>query len=556
MKNRSALLTVLFALFKNKLRFDAEKSKAKKIGSLVLLGVAGAVILTVFIVVLKYIGAPLASVGLAPMVYFGILMTSAAFVLVFGLVSLVSTLFLSKDTDFYSMLPIKPSTVFAAKVLFVYLSETAICLFLVLPAAVAFGIIIKLTAWYYYVITIVVLVIVPALPLAVASIFAVPVMFIAGKLKNRSVVPIIFYCILFFGFFGLYFYLIVSMQNLATIELTEAQLQKIANVVNVIGYVFYPYTALSAAVFGAPTYGLGVGASIAVNLLIFLGISAALICILLLLGKFMYGRSARANNQTDNSKAKNGKFRTAGTLKAMMKREYKLAIRSTQVTIQCFIGCIMVILFSVLFGYLYIKMPSATIGEALSDSVYSFFIVLCVVMFVMPVSAQAPMTSFSREGQAIETVKTLPLSPMRVCLSKVSAWAVLAVPSCMIATVIVNAYMFDVGRFFISVLGVMLFIVSYIFFAVAWDLTAPKLKWTDPMQALKHNSHLIIGTAFGMLPSFAGIITVLACMNYGVSAATMAAFVWSELYAASAVFAAVDIVMYRKVSTYYNRIEV
>ena len=115
---------LLKSMFRNKLRFGADATKRKKIGFSVMFGLAYVMIVAILLLLIISMRDFLtAQPQLAMMMYFMILISAASFVLVFGIVHLVSVLYLSKDTDFYSTLPVKPVTVFAAKLAFVYLFE-------------------------------------------------------------------------------------------------------------------------------------------------------------------------------------------------------------------------------------------------------------------------------------------------------------------------------------------------------------------------------------------------------------------------------------------------
>ncbi len=555
MNNKSAVLTILAALFKNKFRFGDGESRQKQIARFAIMGIFAAVIFAVMIVLICYIGKSMAISGLAAFFYMIMLLAAAVIVLIFGLVFLISTLYLSKDTDFYLMLPVKQSTVFTAKLLFVYICEAAISIVFLLPATITFGIVIGVTAWYYYVITIAMLAIIPALPLAAAVILAIPVMFVAGKFKNRSIVPLIFYVILICGYLGVYLYSVFSLNGFASDEITEAQIAAIADTIKVMQYVFYPYFLLSAAVFGLTTFGLNAALSIVVDLLIFIGISAALITLLMILGKVMYAQSVKANNQTDNSNVKRGEFKTSGYMRAMIKREFKSALRSTQVTMQCFIGFFMIVIIAVISSFTYLKSPYNQVDGS-SDNLMQFVMAAAMIAFIMPITANAALSSYSREGKAVSSLKILPLTGKQILLSKIAAWEIFAVPSALIAAIIPNAFSFEVSRFFISTIGLTLLCAVSVAFGVLWDLVMPKLKWTDPMQAVKHNTRLTLGN-FIMLGSGAVFfVASLLMIIYGCSESVMSAVVWSLIYFDAAIFAVVDILLYRKTEKYYNRLEI
>ncbi|MDE6293459.1 MAG: hypothetical protein K2L88_02410 [Clostridiales bacterium] len=546
----SNYLTIVKALFKNKLRFDDGKKKSKKIAFLSLIGIVYAMVMAMFISII---------VGLkdlffyypfmAQMFYFFVLMTAAIVVLFFGIIHLISVLYLSKDTDFYSMLPIKPATVFAAKLTYVYLSETAIVALIALPLLIAFGIVAKMWAWFY-VISIATLLIVPILPLVVAAIVAVPVMLIASKLKNRNIITLIFSLVLFGGVFALYIYFIYITSSGAV---TPDEMAALLNALQAVLYVLYPYTALSAAACDMHLYGLSSSASTAVGLAIFLAISAVLLVIIWLLAKFMYAQSVKANNQTDSSRAKKGEFKATSSTRALIKREYIGSLRTTQIAFQCYAVMLLPVIMAVIFGF----MSRQSIDPEFETFYGDFFrlITYCTMCAMFATLGNGASTSFSREGEAMATLKVLPIDIKTVLKAKVLAWMFLAAPIAIIAVTVSSLMNFVWQDMLLALFSLVPIAVAFVIFGALWDLTAPKLKWTDPMQAVKHNMHVLGGQMMTMASGLVIMIIMMVLSSCNVDMLVVRAVVWSLLYAVLAVFTVVDIILYRNANKYYNRIE-
>ena len=554
----SDFLIILGALFRNKFRIDESKSKKSVIAFGVFLGVAYVICVSAFIlilVVLKDILSVLAS-SYAPVFYFFVLITCALIVLIFGIIFLISTLYLSKDTDFFSVLPVKSHVVFAAKIAFVYIMETALVAALALPLLIAYGIIIR--AWaLYYVITFLLIFIVPALPLVLAAILGIPVMFIASKLKNRGVVALLFYMVLFGALFGVYIYFIWAMGNIS-----EEAIYSLFNGISAVLNAFYPYKALAYAACGFSSFGLSIGISTVVNLLIFIGSSVVLAVILLFAAKFMYSQSVKANNQTDNSKAKKSEFKTATSFRALVKREYLSSMRTTQTAFQCYFVMLLPIIVSIIFGIMITRTSAmfanfAEEGVDIGMSVQSVRLMsFCTLAAIFATMGNAASTTFSREGGAIASLKILPIGIKSILKAKIMSWLFLAVPTAVIAVVTVNAFSFEWQSFLLSVFLLVPLAAMFVIFGALWDLSAPKLKWTDPMQAIKHNGHVTIA----QLISLGGGLIVLFLVNIlssnGVGMNITVPLCWALLYFELACFAVINIVLYRKCEEYYNRIEI
>ena len=556
MSDFRAYLTILKALAKNKLRFGADVSGGKKAATIILIGFAYVMLLAYALMVTVFVGLKSVDLEVTSQVYFTLLLIAGAFVLIFGIIALVSTLYLAKDTDFYSALPVKSTVVFAAKMTYVYLCELVIALAVLIPALVTYGIVIKAWAWYY-VISILASVIVPSLPLAIAAIIAIPVMFIAGKLKNRNIIPLVFYIIMFVGLFALYMYFIMQVSSIGDEGISDAALIEFARIMSVVQNVLYPFKALSNAALGLESFGLSVGASTAVNLVIFIGCSVALIGILLLLGKLMYGRSVVANNQTASGAAKKGEFKAAGSTKALIKRELNLALRTTQTAFQCFAVYVLPIVFAVVFSLMFkntLSVPEES-GIAI-DEKNIFFIVSATLCAMLPSCSNAAITSVSREGSAFASLKVLPIGGKQIVKVKIITWLIPAVVSQIIAIVIANVFYFDAVRLAPSIILFGALTVDLVVFGVLWDSMSPKLNWTNPIQAVKGNTHANIGMFIPMGVGLVAIVVAMVMFFLGANTLVFNLVFWLFLFVETVIFGVVDAVLYKKADEFIRRIEI
>lgn len=548
---------ILKALFKNKLRFGENATGKKKIFMLALIGVVYALLmflLIYFIVSLKALFNYYPDFKVVG--FFVMLMTACAIVLAFGIITIVTTLYLSKDTDFYSILPVKHTTVFFAKMSFIYFTELAIVLAVLFPLTVAFGIVTNAWGWFY-VISLLGMLVVPAIPLGLAALISIPVMYIASKLKNRSIVSVIFSCILFGGFIVLYFVFLLSAPNAEDID--ASTVNSVSGILNsALGYVLYPLTALSYAACAVPTYGLSVANAALANIGIFSGAAVVLLLVLWLAGKFMYAQSVKANNQTDNSKAKKSSFKASGSFRALLRREYLGTLLSNQIAFQCFAPMLLPIIFPLVFGLSMSGFTSASEGvpdAAFIPPVFVQIIMYGMVAIVIAAISNGATTSFSREGSALASLKVLPVSPKRIFWSKLSAWLFIVMPVTAVSVGVASIFSFNPAVLVLALCSIVPLSGLYAAFGMLWDLMRPKINWTDPMQAIKHNGNLVIYQLITMGTGLVALFSAVAMIS-SVSLTTVATVFWSIIYAAVAIFAAVDFILYKKLDKFYNRIEI
>ncbi len=168
----------------------------------------------------------------------------------------------------------------------------------------------------------------------------------------------------------------------------------------------------------------------------------------------------------------------------------------------------------------------------------------------------AAATTFSREGKAMASLKILPVSIGTVLRAKITAWLIPAVTAATISVVVFGALLFDLQYFLLAVFSLIPLSAALICFGALWDLTAPKLNWTDPTQAIKHNGHVTIGQMAAMGAGLAVTAFVTIFCFCGVDFDIISALSWVLIYSELAIFTVVDILLYRRAEKYYNRIEI
>ncbi|MDE6397809.1 MAG: hypothetical protein K2L51_00650, partial [Clostridiales bacterium] len=102
---------VFMLQLKNMLRRDRSRSSRKTILWFALMAVAYAVVATVFIGLILEMGGVFVAFSLQAELVTLILLCGLMVVLVFCIETLLTTLYFSRDTEFFLALPVKPSTV-------------------------------------------------------------------------------------------------------------------------------------------------------------------------------------------------------------------------------------------------------------------------------------------------------------------------------------------------------------------------------------------------------------------------------------------------------------
>ena len=110
--------------------------------------------------------------------------------LVFGVGSIISNLYLSKDNELLMGLPATPNQLFLSKILLIYFQELSINATLSIPLFLALGVFGGMGLEFYLCIPIFIFIL-PLLPLVIASFISLPVMIVIKFLKKHMLLSII-----------------------------------------------------------------------------------------------------------------------------------------------------------------------------------------------------------------------------------------------------------------------------------------------------------------------------------------------------------------------------
>ncbi len=557
--------TVLKLLIKN--MFLPDKSKKEKRGGkivvIIALGISYLFIAGLIVLMILLFGQSFMALGLINE-FITILWGIAAFiVLFFGIVSLLNYLYFSRDTEFFLSLPIKPSTIYFAKFTVVYLTELAIAALLLIPALLTAGIVVGAGAFYYF-IGFIGLIFAPSIPLMIASAIAVPLMYIVSFFKNKGALSSIVLILLFGLFFGVYFILVSKISSfMEGAEDPDLVVEAMRKGVGVMANVLYPFLALSRLATFTPVFGLGVGASMLVNAVIFFGSVAALFAISVFITNFVYKRGAAS--QMENVKKKGTgkeKFVSGSALKALVKKEWKELIRTPSFAYQCLSSVVLAPLIVAIFSFTGLSGISNAGGEEFPvppeflKSIGWFFSYGFLLIFGVGFNIAAS-TAITREGKNFYFSKQMPVAYATQLLAKKIVCFIISFVSCALSLILLTVATKDVINMFIGLVFAVLYSYGFICFSIFYDLRKPKLDWSVPNEAVKQNFRMIIPYLFNIV--IAVIFIVMPMLLLGVMASYVAALatIWSIMFAFGiAVAITFHILLAKNAERFYDRLSV
>ena len=544
---------VLKAIFKQRWRAMWELKAGSKLGRVgmgVLIGVSFLILIGAWSTLCASLTIGFAAVGQSEIVLFGAFFAAMVMTLVFCIASVIGNLFSATDGALLASMPLKPGAVFFARFAMIYITELLIALALCLPALVCHMVIVGGGAWTLLVGLIVILLL-PAMPLALASLLSLLLMRSSAFMRHRerimTVFGVLFTIVMCFGgqLLG------QSMGGMDASEM-DALLAGTGNILQSMSAGFPPLAWAAEAV--ALVGGCAVAA------LRGLGYIACCVGALLLagfVGSKTYFKGLSSSYETA-SKKKRGKVKldrrslvASSPVRACLRRERMGIMRSPTYATNCLIGVIMFpLMIAVIPIITAMRIPDeyapnvsmfdlypTLFAEMGASSGIVFASVFAVFMFVTFANIAA-CTAISREGEGFALMKSLPIKFSTQCIGKLLFAAIVNVITMLLTAIVAVVF---VRTMWLEVLlaGISGALASVASAALGMtvDVLRPKLKWQSEAEAVKQNINGFFGMLLNiLLAAVIAVPTFFVSMSFGVWAGFGLSFVLGGGLSALGVF--------------------
>ena len=497
-----------FTLFRHLLFYPLkrrEKTKASTKAVYIALGIIYAIMISTACIAL-YITAPtFKSEGLIDELLAVILATGAIAVLFFVFTATISTLFFSDDTPFLLTLPIKPQTIFMAKLLAVYATEILFFSALILPCVIVVGISANL-GFAFYPIMIISSFVLPAIPLLIIVALAIPVTKLITYFKNRGAVASVVAIVLLAGFVIVYLIAIGSIDEQTLDKLDMVALIKAsAPTLNTVANILFPFLALTRLATISPETAIGgVAPQFAwlVNLGIFALSIALVIAVALLLSNKVYRSAVSRTLESGNSNSnKKSNFKTSKSqTSALMKKEWRELFRTPAFSTQCLSGVILAPVMVFIMNYL---RPSLGIASLDKAAEYTIILIIAVVGCSMNIGAS---TCISREGKSFYFMKTMPVPYSVQVKAKKNLYLIISTLSVVLSLIVYAITMPNIYQLIFGGIFLLAYNYAYNAFSVLFDIKNPKLNWVTPYEVVKNSTNASVPVLIGMV---LGLLTLV-----------------------------------------------
>nr|MDD6335356.1 hypothetical protein [bacterium] len=421
----------------------------------------------------------------------------------------------AKDAPFLASLPVKTRHVFLAKFIWMMLLTWALCLpaYLVTVGcyvywAGAAGAGLYASAGIaFYLKALVIALMLPALPLAIAVIPSLIMMQILKLCKNRDGVMMVLNLVLLVAIMAGSMSLSGSMAGLEEPGAVENALNGLLS--RIVG-IFPPGAWAAQALILPGVQGL-------LWLLAYVGISLVSIAVVYALGAVMYPKTASLSAEAPakaarKSAAGSGRRRSAASAIAL--KEWRVMMRSPVYAMNCLSGMLIgpIILLMPLFmngGDGGLDEVGQMIGS-LSDNAIPWLVLAGLLCFISGIQPGAS-TCLSREGGMLWHLRTLPLDSRDIVRGK---WRVnqLLCTAGTVLTGVIAALVYHMPAM-MAVYGITVAVAASVpltLLSMLIDFMHPKLVWDNETEAIKQNMNALVAMGLGMV-----FIGVLAAISIG-----------------------------------------
>lgn len=457
--------------------------------------------------------------GQPEIVYTLAILGTQLLLLIMGLFLVISAFYFSDDLSILVPLPIRPSLILVAKLVTVVVNEYLTALFLFVPAAIAYmqligGGIAHLAS------LLVVFLFTPVLPLVIAGLAALALMRVINR-RHRDLLMVIASLVFVVLVLGVNFSIQSAVGKNGD---PQAILQQLFTsrygLIEAIGNRFPPAVWATKAV---ALSGTGEGF---LNMAYFLGATAAGLAVLwaianrLFFGGLIGGDEVIRRRKQLSASELASRTEQNSLFSALFWREWKLFIRTPIFALNGFLGALIMPI-AMIFPIMaqgQLRQLLTEIGSGRNAAIATLAIA-AMIMFVGSINTIAS-TSVSREGKFFYISKMIPVPAELQARAKMVHGLIGAVVS---AIPMLVAYLWLARPAPLNFLAAALIGLTGTLMGQAVglyvDMRAPRLKWTNPQQAVKQNFNAVI-PMFLMMPiiGLAALLAVklfVAEWNYG-----------------------------------------
>lgn len=392
------------------------------------------------------------------------------------------TIFGFRDYDMIMSLPVSTGAIVVSRLIILYTINFIFVIILMVPMMVAYGLLSNANL-IFYLISAITIFFIPLVPIVIASFLGTAIAYLASKFKRSNALNIVFSLGLLMIILGLSFVFDDNGEELVNVA------KLLTDQINTM----YPL---------AQMYTEAVVDQNIRSLLLFILISvAAFLLYTVLVQKIFKRMNTLIMTGRTGSNFKMKELKTSSPWKALYVKELKRYFSSTIYVTNTGFGIVMLTLAAIAMIFVDPKTLLSSPGINVDINGYvPIFITFCIAM------SNTTMASLSLEGRNLWIVKSMPVAPMTVFLSKVLVNLTIISPA--ILDVILIGILLDFEWPLTVVLVAMIIALGVLisFFGLIVNLLLPNFNWSSEVIVVKQSAASMVAIFSGM--GYTGLIVV------------------------------------------------
>lgn len=414
-----------------------------------------------------------------------------------------SLLFKCKDDNLLLSLPIKRSTVLFIRVFKFYVFELIYNSLFMLPAMILYTRYVNVDV-SYYIVSLIMLLLLPIIPIIISVIIGSIISSLSSRFKYKNIIQTIFTTTILVGILYLSFNLDGILKSLAS---------NASSINDIITRLYYP----------AGAYVKMITKFNVLDLIIFIVINLGLFIItIFILSKRYFKVNSKLNESYSSNNKGKYKITYNKRIVSLMKKEFKRFVNSPVFIVNAGFGLVLFIIGCIL---LIVKFNSLTniLGSIEIDidiNTIKSYIPVIIFCFVCFTSFMTSITSsmISLEGKSFSILKSLPISPITIIMSKVLSAAMIMIPVILIGDITLFIY------FKFNIIEIILLLIPSItlpfiseMIGIIVNLKYPKMDADNDTEVVKQSISSMIAVFTGMIVSFLTIFLLVTLISKGLS---------------------------------------
>lgn len=384
------------------------------------------------------------------------------------------TIFAFRDYDMVMSLPVSTSAIAISRLIILYVLNILFVLILMVPMMIAYGFL-AAPPLLFYVLGAVSIFVVPLVPIILASFIGTGIAYISTKFRRSHLVNLVLSL--------LFFCAIVASSFL--IQGDEKELLNIATIITNRVNQIYPL---------APYYARGIVDFDLAAFMIFSGISLGTF----LLYTFFFQKTFKRINSlmmrgTTSVNYKMGELRTSSPVKALYLKELKRYFSSTLYVLNTGFAVVMLTIGTI--ALFFVDMQKV-FGSAEAVQAFIKYIPLYVVFSVL--FSCTTMVSISLEGKNLWILKSMPIKPQEIFLSKIGVNLTILMPCIIDGIIIAFILRIDFLQTVLLLFTAVACAILISLYGIIINLLLPNFNWTAEVTVVKQSAATMITIFSGM----------------------------------------------------------